>query len=64
MRQLGGSLEISSSDKGTTVTVILPAPGFEAGMAHENVAWGFQQAIRSLADGPSVPDASPKEDSP
>jgi len=25
MRQLGGSLEVSSSDKGTTVTAILPS---------------------------------------
>jgi signal transduction histidine kinase len=38
MRLLGGSLEISSSEKGTTVTAILPAPGPEAGSARENVA--------------------------
>ncbi len=38
MRLLGGSLEISSNDKGTTVTAILPMAGSETGMARENVA--------------------------
>jgi signal transduction histidine kinase len=35
---LGGSLEISSSEKGTTVTAIVPAPGSEITSARENVA--------------------------
>ncbi len=38
MRLLGGSLEISSSEKGTTVTATLPAPGSDAASARENVA--------------------------
>ena len=35
---LGGSLEISSSEKGTTVTAIVPAPGSEITSARQNVA--------------------------
>jgi PAS domain S-box-containing protein len=38
MRLLGGSLEISSSEKGTTVTSILPMPGAQRSALRENVA--------------------------